>query len=368
MLHYYVDSLDDDNKSFIQTWASENSGLILQAHSHRDFDYYIGGTRIVGLKTLDPEKAIANPPGFDILEIDGDEYTLTPCFMPLSANNLADFRDFLGISCANNDECLDYAIEHGIKNIEIRKPEFDNDRISILLDKVSKWRTIGGKVLSIHMTDIKYDGSEFTGIDTWNKCIELAKLLKVDSMTVHVPRVKVKYMNKGGEIWNKYLELILPGLHSIPNTTAIAIENLHMNPGEPSDKNRGFGYIPEEVMDWIAAVNADFGYERAGHLFDIGHARNNAPFRSKYTLGAWYSIIGKRINAYHIHQVRNTGTPSHNHKSIINWYGGVINFFAFWLAWQKNQINHKPMFLELKSVQCYDESYEALNKFEVFKK
>jgi len=45
----------------------------------------------------------------------------------------------------------------------------------------------------------------------------------------------------------------------------------------------------------------------------------------------------------------------------------VINFFAFWLAWQKNQINHKPMFLELKSVQCYEESYDALNKIEIFK-
>ena len=204
VLHHYLSSLEKDSDDFIKSWAEQSEGLILQAHSHRPFDYYIGSTHVVGLNTMDPEKAIETPPGYNILRIDGDKYELSDRFMPLKLNNLEDFRDLLGVSCANNEECLDYAIEHKIKCIEIRKPEFEEERIEYILEKVAKWRAVGGKVLSIHMTDIKYDGNEFTGVENWNKCIDLAKRLNVDTMTVHVPRVKVKYMEKGGKIWNKY--------------------------------------------------------------------------------------------------------------------------------------------------------------------
>ena len=74
-------------------------------------------------------------------------------------------------------------------------------------------------------------------------------------------------------------------------------------------------------------------------------------------------MLGERIEAYHVHQVRDTGKGSPNHKAIRDWYGELINYFAFFMAWGKNQLNHKPVFLEMRLLEDCDITLKSWKEF-----
>ncbi len=361
VMHHGIFALDTESREFLINWARKNkAALILQAHTHKMQYSCILSTEIIGLGTLDPEKAIGTPPCISVLETDGDHIFVNHRFMELPTEKILDFDDFLGISCHDTEKDIDYAIENNIKNIELRKYDVSDTTIKFLADKISQWRKSGGKVLSLHMPDLWYKDGEFSGMDKWNEALKLAITLGADSLTVHVPRVLVKDFKDSRD---KFLDMYVDMIKKMPEKTAIAIENLHAKATEKDDENRGFGYTPCEVIDWVDAINERFGYKRAGHNLDVGHARNNPPFRSKYTLGMWYSMLGERIEAYHIHQVRDTGKGSPNHKAIRDWYGELINYFAFFMAWGKNQLNHKPVFLEMRLLEDCDITLKSWKEF-----
>lgn len=361
VMHHGIFALDCESREFVINWARKNNvSLILQAHTHKMQNFCIFSTEITGLATLDPEKSIGTPPGISMLELSGDVISVSHKFMETPKETIEDFDRYLGISCHDIETDIDYAIENKIKNIELRKYDSSEKTQKFLVDKIAKWREMGGKVLSIHMPNLWYKDGEFSGMDEWHDATDLAIALGANSLTVHVPRVLIKYLKESRDT---FLDVYVDMIKKMPEKTAIAIENLHAKTTEKDDEKRGFGYTPLEVIDWVDAINERFGYKRAGHNLDVGHARNNPPFHSKYTLGMWYSMLGDRIEAYHIHQVRNTGKGSPNHKAIRDWYGELINYFAFFMAWGKNQLNHRPVFLEMRTLEDCDITLKAWKEF-----
>lgn len=365
VMHFTVVALEPESRDYLISWAEKRTALILQAHSHRMQTYYIRATKVVGLCTLDPERTVGGLPGFSILEADGDEAVVLPQHMPLDPHGLEDFRENLGISCFDPETDIDYAADHGIANIEIRSYRCDEAYAQMLHEKVCSWRKSGGKCLSLHMPNLYWDETGLRGLDEFQNAFDLAKNLGVNSLTIHVPRVQKKHMQKGSAAWLKLLDATVGVLKNAPADMAIAIENLHAGKGEKDDGLRGFGYTPGEVMAWVQALNEQLGKNRAGYLFDIGHARNNPPLYSSHTVGSWMSLLGQNIRAYHLHQVVQTGTGQKNHAAITNWFGAQVNYFAFFLAWKKNQIAHRPMFLEMRSLENCQKSLTAFNKLNI---
>ena len=135
---------------------------------------------------------------------------------------------------------------------------------------------------------------------------------------------------------------------------------MHFEKHEVLDDTRGFGYIPPEVCLWIAAVNDAVGQkERVRHLLDVGHARSNGLLARVYPVSRWYEIMGRKTIGYHIHQVSGkTG----NHHPLESWLGPDINYSSFFHCWEKNVLNHAPIFLEVKGWENYQKSIEAFSR------
>jgi hypothetical protein len=100
-----------------------------------------------------------------------------------------------------------------------------------------------------------------------------------------------------------------------------------------------------------------------GHILDVGHARNNGNIASTHPIGRWYEIMGKRTVAYHIHQVLPAPKGGmKNHNAIETWLGPIINYSSFFYSWEKNVLNHKPVFLEVQGRENYQKSIDAFEK------
>ena len=80
----------------------------------------------------------------------------------------------------------------------------------------------------------------------------------------------------------------------------------------------------------------------------------------------WYSIIGKDIVAYHIHQVERVDGKLINHAAIKNWFGAMISYAAFFRAWGKGQINRAPAFLEMRELEQAQISIQAFDNTKSF--
>jgi hypothetical protein len=73
-------------------------------------------------------------------------------------------------------------------------------------------------------------------------------------------------------------------------------------------------------------------------------------------------MMGDKIVAYHIHQVLAAEKGMQNHNAIENWLGPIINYSSFFYSWEKNVINHKPVFLEVKGCVNYQKSIDAFDE------
>jgi len=51
-----------------------------------------------------------------------------------------------------------------------------------------------------------------------------------------------------------------------------------------------------------------------------------------------------------------------NHTAIENWFGPMISYVSFFYAWEKEIINHVPIFLEVRGHANYEKSVSALRK------
>ncbi|MCD6284284.1 MAG: metallophosphoesterase, partial [Anaerolineae bacterium] len=318
--------------------------LYIGAHIHRDQEYRIGNMSVHTVRGLDPDKAIGGPPAVALFELENDVWHSSE--FPFEDGTVAhwspsmrqDFIDHLGFSCMLTSlEGLHHAAVNGVRCVELKAQSALSDPRAKLLSAVRRWRDSGGRYLSMHMPDLTYDSesSAIVGVGAFQETVSLALALEADHVLLHVPRASVERMRPDGEVWAGLVSTSLALIREpMARGMVIGVENLHMNPGEPADDARGFGYLPMECREWVASLRASSGYGRIGIHLDIGHARNNFPFSQSYTLGQWYALVGKELVGYHLHQVILKDGLMVNHFPITDVYGPLISLSSFFWGWK----------------------------------
>ncbi|MBR6791360.1 MAG: metallophosphoesterase [Oscillospiraceae bacterium] len=365
--HQGPGDLDEESRAFLKELLSPvaESCLIIYGHKHRFGADTWEGIPAFRLQALDPDKAIGTPPKFLTLILDPDgkwDIILSEpyCF---DKETVRDITGRLGLSCFHLPKDLDYAIEHGVRAIELRHGNMQDLPEEELLRKIAAWRTAGGKYLSLHATEPGWKDGSFTRAEGWLDSAGWAKKIGADAITLHVPKAPVCRMKPRSAIRRKMKKLYLEGFGLLPEDCDIHIENMHMNPGEIPDENRRFGYLPGEVKSWIRELRKEYHTpEKITFLLDVGHARNNAPYSSVYTMGMWYAMMGSETDACHMHQVVNSPEGMKNHQAITDLFGPLINFSGFAAAWEKGQIRPRTIFLEVRSLENYLTSLETWKK------
>ena len=363
IMHHNIDALDEDSKAFLSEWANVHKGLIIHGHNHRDRDYMVGQTRCIGIRCLDPDKAIGKGPCFVYFTIDGNDVQMEERPFMFSHSNVRDFRDRLGISCFDIYHDIDFAIENHLKNIEIRKFTGSDEELTFLKTKVAEWRKAGGNIVSVHMPNLYWNGEGVDGLNKWNEALRIVREVQAETVTIHPPRkVNVREMVKGSKAWETLVDIFRERIKELPSNTKAGIENIHFNGADKSAEDRCFGYLPEEILSFVEALNVPYGFERVGVVFDIGHARNNGPLFRGNVLSKWFREVGKKTTAYHIHQSVPVSGCLQNHNAITDWAAAPsICFVSFIWAWQMNQLNHCPMFMEMKTKENCKISLKAFD-------
>ena len=371
--HFPLTALPPDDKQFLtELIASGCIGLFAAGHNHIDSLEHIGKGESHLVRGIDPDKAIGGPPALTFFEYDStcmrwqrsDCTYSSGCALSWTAAQCAEFRKLLGISCMQDSlSGIRDAIRHQIKSIELRFESTKNVSTEVLCALLEQWRNEGGQHLSIHLPDIAWDQKKYgvKGVNQMKTACELALTLNADMLTMHVPRCPVGLLTKHADIRNLLLNAYVDTLKTVlASGITVGIENLHMNPGENPDTERGFGYTPPECLDWINALREVTGSGKIGFHFDIGHARNNAPYSSLYSISQWFAELGSLITGYHLHQVEiNSEGRFINHRPITGMFGPLISFSSLFAAWNKEQINHAPMYLEIRdngalgSLDCF---------------
>lgn len=360
-LHHYVKSLQRESRDFFQELLSEKELTVFHGHAHYFMDMSVGKSRVYGLRALDPDKSVGNYPCITYVYITDENITLEEKLFCVGEKSIFGIREYFGISCVDNARDMTYAIENGVKNVEIRCRKTSDVDYSVL-PLVQRWRDAGGKYLSLHMPDIKFKDGEFSAVEQWNDALGYAKALGVNGLTIHPPKAKVCEV-ADREVYESFLTYYAEAVELVGDSVHVGIENMHMTAGEKNDRDRGFGFSPEEVASWIDAINERLGKKgRVGHTLDVGHARNNGIIASTHPISRWYEMMGKRTVAYHIHQTVKEGNGLKNHCPITDWFGPMISYVSFLYAWETDMINHVPMFLEVKGAENYDVSVKAFEK------
>lgn len=343
--------------------------LHIAGHRHRDIIGRVGLTETHIVRGLDPDKAIGGAPAIVILEYESIWQRREVVFPGSKVDNWSpdlrqDFLDHLGFSCmADSLGGLTMACEQAVRCVELRaKPALLEDRAS-LTEAVHLWRTLGNTTLSIHLPNLLWDAptGRIGGREDWEAAILLATELEAEALTIHPPQATVKEMESEGEVWcamRNYTSETLKPL--IASGSTFCIENLHLNDGDTPNETRRFGCLPQEVMTWIECLRGVCEDAKVGANLDIGHARNNPPFSKTITLSSWYAKIGHEISGYHLHQVLSDESKIKNHQPIEDVFGPLISFASFFWAWEREQIRHAPMYIEvrggrgsiLRSLEC----------------
>jgi sugar phosphate isomerase/epimerase/predicted phosphodiesterase len=372
--HVAISKLKDESRKWLEEFVTGKNIALISAHRHFDKEFEFNGSKIFKVRGLDPEKAIGAPPAFALFEIENGNIAKNDIvFQEAVIDNWSvqekdEFLSNLGLAFLSKDEILtdiDYAISEKIPCVELRDCAANIDRKS-LSEKIKEWRETGGKILSWHMPNIKWNPEKNTldGIDAWRKTTDAFMELGGDRITVHPPYVPVGKMEKGdlirNNIANIFTELLRPFKDkSIP----VGIENLHMGSSEVPDETRRFGYLPEELKCWRDELAHKLHYDKIGFVLDLGHARNNMNYSSEYTLGEWFSALNNGINAYHAHQTVATENGKKNHFPIEDVFGPLISFSALFCAWKRKQISRAPIFIEVRGKENRSKSYSTLKNY-----
>lgn len=208
-------------------------------------------------------------------------------------------RKHFGLSCVDNHIDVEYATQKKVGFIELRCNGGDWFPEMTLLPKLVKWRKETNGHLSVHMPNLKWDGEQIKGADKWYQAIDYAVKVGADGLTMHPMRVLKPDMPQNGSLWNLLKELYANAVKSVGDNVKIGIENLHMTDSEQciniDESKLHFGYTSGEVALWIDTVNKAVGNpKRVGHVFDIGHARNNGNYASIYLSSKWFELLGKK--------------------------------------------------------------------------
>lgn len=363
-LHYYLDALKEPSKSRFLKAIEAKKLTVLHGHAHKDFDYTVGSSRVLGFRGLDPDKAIGGYPAIQYLTF-GDTVACEEIAFDVDFDTARDLSSWLGVSCVNYLEDIRYAKEKGIRYIELRcdkKAWFCSEPIVAL---INAWRSETNGFLSVHMPNLSWKDGAVAGVEKWNSALEDALRLGADHLTVHPPRRTSRLaVLESKECFEALLAHYVSAVQRLPKCVTVGIENLHSEPGEVCDETRCFAYTPDEVTLWIEAINQALGDpSRVGHVLDVGHARNNGSLAKEYPISRWYLEMGARAAAYHIHQsVKQENGQLKNHKPIDSWFGPMINYSGFLWSWEKGLLNHAPVFLEVKGWENHEKSMIGFEK------
>jgi len=353
--HHSPDLLEGEGRGWMETVLDSGAvSLVIAGHHHRDLVSSSGTASIHNFRGLDPDKANGGPPAYALLESDGDEWLRRDVPFPdgdirtWPLEDKREFIDYLGFSCMGDSmNGLDRACAGNVHSIELKCGGALSVRRDKLCGAVERWRRSGGRFLSIHMPDCPCGMKTHNerNIENWDSAMQMACELNADAMTVHVPRIAVGRMRPGSETWKACVETMCRSLApAVERGIGVGIENLRIKPQEVPDGSRMFGYLPEECLGLVYALREKSGYPNIGICLDIGHARNNGPFASKYTLGVWYAMTGSEVLWYHVHQV----VDGVNHNPLRNVFGPLISLSSFFLDWKNGGLNHAPVLLEIR--------------------
>lgn len=330
--------------------------VIIAGHKHFDAVAELGGTPVHLVRGLDPDKAKSAPPAVCVFTRRDGRWTRRD--LPFAASDprtwpqegRRGFLAYLGVSAMTRTlaDTVAAAKAH-VPCLELRADgatAVDSDALRLAVDD---WRSAGGRVLSVHLPNLRWDAAAgcVTGQDAFAASTRFALDLQANQVTVHVPRGPVGLLQPEGPARERCLEAFCANLAPLLAAgVTVGIENLHMTRGEAHDAQRGFGYLPAECLAWIDALQTRLQApaDALGLLLDIGHARNNGTLSTPWTLGRWYAEAGTRTVGYHLHQV----TAKGNHQPFENPFGPLLSLASFFWAWQAGQLRRAPMFLEIR--------------------
>lgn len=344
--------------------------MFLCAHLHYERDYVYEETNVHVVRGLDPDKAIGGPAAISMAQYDTG-WSFSPieldecCGQNWDTQQKKDFFGLIGISTMDQPLVgFDLAIKNNIQNVELRYAHCRNiDREKLKL-AAEKWRNNNGKNLSLHMPDLIFSSSGvFQDDEQWHDAVDMAIDLSADRVTIHVPRIENYVMRQPvlrETVIEKYLDCLEPLL---AEDVQVGVENLHMNLGELDDGQRGFGYTPEECIDFIEKLRKKTRNYGIGLCLDIGHARNNPPYSSRISLSQWYAMTGYLVNAMHLHQVVQKTEGLENHYPIVDIFGPIISLQSLMWSWSVRQIPSSPMFLEIRDFSKTLQSFNAIKDY-----
>lgn len=343
------------NSKRLERWRNNHENVrIFYGHEHRSYRK----DNIISLQAMDPDKAIGENPCITYYDTETDRLRKAYYFCPIPR----DVYDYFGISCYRPEEQIKFAIDRGLKTLELRPNCINTDK-TVLTDLIGEWRRSGGENLSIHMPDVGYADGQVFSEPGYDLLAELAKLLKSDRITQHVPVVSVAEVNNDDKVLDAICEYISERFSDVTYDLVIGVENMHMTSKDIPDENRRFGYIPEECIRFMDKLS-EKSRHKVGINFDIGHARNNQPYSQKYQISTWMSMVGKYIVGYHMHQVTYEDDVFENHMPIAEPYGKLISYASFFRYWSEGRVNKAPIVFEMRPAGAYE---TTLNMFDEYK-
>ncbi len=363
-------------------------GLTVAGHDHVDAVRDDGACRV--LRGLDPDKAIGGPPSFaTFVRDDAGTWRFEAAHeiagvrpAEWSASFRASFLADLGLSTMYDPfGGLAFATDEHVPAVELRHASWRAADSRALGEALARWRAAGGRVLSLHLPELRFTPEGPQGIDTVCDACETARAIGCNRVTLHVPRISVSdfsALNQSDRstsiknaplpqeefsIFHSPFSIRVGGgpaavtaayaqsLAPLAGTgIAVGIENLHMVPGETEDA-RGYGYTPDECKALLEDLRQIDGVDIGFHL-DIGHARNNAPYSTLFPIGSWYEQLGACCNGMHIHQVvMDEKGKMHNHKPLLGFFDKLISLASLVLARRDGLLPSAPMFLEVRDNQ-----------------
>lgn len=333
--------------------ALEKCDLLITGHLHKDD--VNGKAHIV--RGLDPDKAIGGVPALVVFEQKDDVWTRREIAYTdadpgsWTPEERQEFLDHLGLSAMYETmDVLAFATEQKVKCLEIRFQLFTPSALEEMILAIRKWRAAGGAHLSYHMPDIGWQEDAVSGVENAMKAAEQVIAMGCDRVTLHVPHFSVG-ASKNTDIYQAVLKSTAKVAEILVSSgIKVGIENMHMTPKEKPDDNRRYGYTTAECLRWINDLRSSVSRpELVGYHFDIGHARNNAPYSSLEPVSSWLAAMGPDFNGMHLHQIRHNPDGSmENHTPLLQLYQPLISLASLFLAWHKGAIRHSPMFLEIR--------------------
>lgn len=350
-MHHAPSTLRSPAKEAFLAWYERHEDVkIYHGHEH----YFLEKDGCVSLPATDPDKSIGERPC--IIYYDTRDKSLERAFFDCALPQ--DLGGYLGISCYRVEEQIALATKQGLKHLELRPNILSVDERR-LQEGLCKWRKQGGTRLSLHLPEVGYSETGAFLQEGYERLVDLGVRLQAERFTQHVPLVSVKTVKENASALTEIAELIARAFARVPSDCIIGVENMHMTKTDEPNETRRFGYTPEETLVFMRALREKCK-QRVGVNFDIGHARNNAPYSQKYQISTWFAMLGKDIVAYHLHQVKARGNGFENHTEIDDIYGHLISYASFFRCWQDEKIARAPVILEMRPEHAYETSLRTL--------